>query len=549
VEPERLFEVYHLSNDERRIIQLGLSGKDKLHYFTDYFFRRDDDSGFQFDFGFDPAWAWQHKLVFARQSLIVAICGIGTGKTLGVGMAGATWSVTTEGFKFMNGAGWAYQAKLMWQLIIEQLADTRAEKFISNVVESPYPKIEFTFGIGRSKSKSSMEFMSMDQNAQKIFSWRGDWINLDEAALIDNLDIAMQNLATRLTGKTARGREYLGRFSLMSNAWDNESSAHLYYFYDLALDNPNECLSISIPTSANHNVTQRQTNNILRFIRDKEEQERMLEGKRPEGKGIYFSRERVNACADDYLNEYLSTRVDQNEPGFDTIRVPTFDLVSYSMKPKPGSYTFLLGDPGSDNYPSRNSPCIGVIDAYNFPIEPATLLAFWWGMGNGKIQPFVDQFYSWQKRFRPIFSGVDSTGPQKGMVEVLNLSVLWNDIPAAGERDSIYGLDFSGSKKPMYLVALRNLIEMGLLVWPSAARGIKMQLLNYDPTKDRYGQQKIAQDIVAMLAMAAHVLRVYFGLDAMAENREEARQETLPYGPTAERYRRIPTEERTIRST
>src|SRR3970282_1982727 len=95
---------------------------------------------------------------------------------------------------------------------------------------------------GQSKYRSTMEFMSMDKQASKIFSWRGDWINLDEAALIDQLDQALMNLSTRLTGKTSRGREFLGRMSLMTNPWDNESAGPVYYFYALAIGNPERAL-------------------------------------------------------------------------------------------------------------------------------------------------------------------------------------------------------------------------------------------------------------------------------------------------------------------
>src|SRR3970282_2320694 len=161
---------------------------------------------------------------------------------------------------------------------------------------------------GQSKYRSTMEFMSMDKQASKIFSWRGDWINLDDAALIDQLDQPLMNRSTRLTGKTSRGREFLGRMSLMTNPWDNESAGHVYYFYDLAIDNPEECLSISVPTSANKNVTDRKVRNSLKFIRDPEEQERLLLGMRPEGRGKYFAKSRVAAAADPYLREVLAQK-------------------------------------------------------------------------------------------------------------------------------------------------------------------------------------------------------------------------------------------------
>ena len=196
-------------------------------------------------------------------------------------------------------------------------------------------------------------------------------------------------------------------------------------------------MSISIPTTANKNVTERQTNNILRYIRDKDEQDRMLRGIRPQGKGVYFDRDKVAECADAYISEYLEKRVEKGDPGYGIATAPTFGMTEYIMPARKGNYTFLLGDPGSDSFPARNSPVVGVIDAYDFPNRPAQLAAFWWGSGGGKIHPFVNKYYEWQKAYRPIFSGVDSTGPQKGTVEVLNLSIFWDDVPVRGGHDRL----------------------------------------------------------------------------------------------------------------
>jgi hypothetical protein len=438
--------------------------------------------------------------------------GIGTGKTVGVGMAAITWAMSTADFKFMNGANWAYQSRLMKELIEMQLVDTPAEKFIDNSVDTPYPKITLRFGVGNSRFTSTLEFMSMDKQAAKIFSWRGDWINLDEAALIDQLDVALSNLSTRLTGRTARGREFLGRMSLMSNPWDNEGSTHLYYFFDLALDNPEDCLSISIPTSANKNVSDRQIANAMRFIRDKEEQERLLGGQRPEGKGKYFAKPKVNAGADPYLSEHLQVRYDRNEPGFQLVTVPTLGAVEYHMPTKQSSMVFVLGDPGTGAFPARNAPCVVAVDASQLPHGPAVITGFWWGNGNRHIQPFIDKLYEFKEKYRPIFIGVDSTGPQAGMVQILNLQGMWEGAPV---RDvfggaSITGMDFSVGRKMQMLVVLRNMLEMGKLIWPDIAKGIKMQLFHYDPLLDRGGEPKIAQDIVATLAMAAFAIRAYF---------------------------------------
>lgn len=537
---------YTLSDAEVEIIKTGLSSPDNLDFFTGYWYDKGGGDSFRFDYNFSESFRWQKKLVFAKQNLIVGVMGIGSGKTLGVGMAAYTWALSTEGFRFMNGANWAYQSKLMKELIEMQIIDTPAWNLVENIVDTPYPKITLAFKIGRSTYRSTMEFMSMDKQAAKIFSWRGDWINLDEAALIDQLDVALMNLSTRLTGNTARGREYLGRMSLMTNPWANESATHVYYFFDLALDNPDECLSISIPTSANKNVSDRQVKNALKFIRDPAEQERLLDGRRPEGKGLYFNKPAISRGADDYMSEWIEKKFEKDEAGYQLVKSMALGVVEYQT-PKTSDYCFLVGDPGSGNFPARNAPCIGVIDASGLPETPAFLVAFWWGLGNGQIQPFMDKFYEYKAKYMPIFSGVDSTGPQAGMVQLMNLTNIWT-----GQRQTmqahqqVHGMDFSVGRKVNMLLALRNMLEIDMLRWAGFAKGIKMQLQNYDPTLDRQGEPKIAQDIVAMLSMGAFAVRAYYNYD---ESDEATRQRQIQEN-VREVLRNIrrPNEERNYRN-
>jgi hypothetical protein len=73
----------------------------------------------------------------------------------------------------------------------------------------------------------------------------------------------------------------------------------------------------------------------------------------------------------------------------------------------------------------------------------------------------------------------------------------------------ILPMDFSGSKKAWYLQALRLFIEAEKLSWPKFVVGIRSQLTNYDVVRDK----KIAQDIVATMAMSAFAIRSYFNVE------------------------------------
>ena len=78
---------YTLSPTEEKILQDGMNDPNII---AGYFFRPSGaDKGFQFDYGFTEEGKWQEAVYLAIQKLIVVIGGVGTGKTLGVGIAAA----------------------------------------------------------------------------------------------------------------------------------------------------------------------------------------------------------------------------------------------------------------------------------------------------------------------------------------------------------------------------------------------------------------------------------------------------------------------------
>jgi hypothetical protein len=215
--------------------------------------------------------------------------------------------------------------------------------------------------------------------------------------------------------------------------------------------------------------------------------------------------------------------------------------------PKTSDYCFLLGDPGTGTFPARNAPCVAVVDASKLPEAPAIVTAFWWGNGNKHIQPFIDKFYEYKEKYRPIFGGVDSTGPQAGMVQLMNLTKIWDGVPQKGlwGQTPIVGMDFSVGRKMNMLLSLRNMVEIGLLKWADIAKGIKTQLTSYDPMLDRGGEPKIAQDIVATLSMAAFVIRAYYNIDA--ETQKQDGEEPIPLLEALRRDKRGTASERDYR--
>lgn len=483
--------------------------------FTDYFFRPPGESkGWLFDDNFVPEGAWQNTVHGAKQRDICVIGGFGTGKTLGVAMSACVWATLMRDFRFLNVAPKIWQAKQMYDLILLWARNTRFEDLIWEKPRKPHPKIIIRFRIGNALYESSLEFMSVDRDATGILSWEGDWLHIDEAGLLDNLEEVIINVGSRLRGHV-RGRERLGRFSMTSNSWDN---FHLWYFFDQAMADPEHHLSIVVSSRHNKNITEDQLARMVARI-PKEERQRFIDGSRPEGKGKFFDRESIYQCEDPLMDEIIAKKIGERTPGWVIERVYGAGVCAFRMPPQPGHYYMLLGDPGVDNAPLRNSPTLMVWDVTEFPNAPASLAAFWWGSGGGKITPWITEMFNLMELYTPIYTGVDSTGPQKNTAVLINEHLFkerfehegneWNEVGYTSPHGiirGISGLDFSGSGKVQYLIAARLLVEAGLFRWPKMITGFRSQLSNYDLENDK----KIAQDLVATLGMSAHAIRTWF---------------------------------------
>jgi len=511
-----------LTESEVEILRRGIEDPDVV---ADYFFRpAGSEHGWQFDENFAPEGAWQKRVHQAQQKDIVVVGGFGTGKTSGIAMSALVWCLLTRDFKFLNVAQKVYQAKQMYDFVLSIARNTRFEDLIWEKPRRPYPRIVIRFRIGKALYESTMEFMSVDKDSTGILSWEGDWVNIEEAGLLDNLDENVINLGSRIRG-SIRQRERLARLSMISNSWDN---FWLWYYFDRADGDPENFLSIVVSSRHNHNITPEQLRRMLSRI-PRDEQERFIDGTRPEGRGNYFARESVYMCEDEMLGMICEQNARNQVPGYALQRLHGAGIIYWAVPPVRGKLYIEVGDPGTDGAPRRNSPVLTIWDVEEFPKRPARLVLFWWGNGDGKIAPFVDRMLDFADQYRPFKIFIDSTGPQKNSAQLINEHVFRNRF-AAKEVDSegdfqefiedgfdtpagfvrgITGMDFSGYRKTEYLLALKLFIEGRLLTWAKNITGIRSQLSNYDIEKDK----KIAQDIVATLAMTAFAIRGYFNVN------------------------------------
>lgn len=522
-------------------IEICRQSLDNPDLFTDYFFRPfGEKKGFLFDDNFEPEGKWQRTVHSASQKDITIIGGFGTGKTVGVAMSACVWATLTSDFKFLNVGPKAWQALQMYNMILLNARNTRFENLIWEKPRRPHPKITLRFKIGASVYESSLEFMSVDKDAQGILSWEGDWLHIDEAGLLDNLEEVIINVGSRLRG-TVRGRERLGRFSMTSNSWDNFA---LWSYFDQASTDPDNFLSIVVSSRHNKNVTEEQLRRMVSRIPE-DERDRFIDGTRPEGRGSFFSKEAIYNCEFLHAVEMAEENQADGVHGWKVEKLHGVGVTYYLTPPLKDRVYMVFGDPGIDGAPKRNSPVLMVWDVTDFPNLSAKLVYFYWGNGGGKIGPFISELLKCVNVYKPVYAGIDSTGPQKNMNYLINEYAMKKNFEEnslePGMINAIAGMDFSGPKKIAYLHAARMLIEAQLLSWPKGIVGIRSQLTNYDFEKDK----KIPQDIVATLAMSAHAIRTWFHVDpeeVYKRMRDEAGEPPL-------KVRRLPHGQRNRRST
>jgi hypothetical protein len=517
-----------LTATECDILDAGLADANVI---SGYFFSTNPgtEPGFQFDYKFEPQGIYQHKLHHASQTRLIVVGGFGSGKTLAIGMSASIYALVTPDFKFLNAAPQQKQAKAMYEHIITVTRGTRFEELIFNDRESPYPFIELRFIYRGKLMISTLEFMSAAKNAENILAWEGDWANLDEAGLMDDLSKLRRNLGSRVRGNV-RGRYRLGRLSFTTNSWYNPE---FWAMYDMAQEDPENYLSVTVFTEHNKNITDKQLEMIMKDI-PQDEHDQFLRGGRPKGRGDEFDEGIVLQCESIMMDELVNDM--QKRGAGVAIRRKRAAGITYLTMPRIDDRDYILiGDLGKGNAPFRDAPVLQVWDVSNVP---ARMVAFYWGNGKGTIHPFVRELVKLAIKYRPIYIGVDNTGPQAGTVEMIN-HVIQSDyilsssagfrelgIEVAGKMTApatmhVSGMGFGGGKKVLYLMACQAALAGLLLTWPQMIKGMRSQLLNYSLTEDRRRNGKLAQDLVATTAMAAYVIVRIFNSRDLDDDEEQ----------------------------
>ena len=440
---------------------------------------------------------WALEMFRAPQKERYIIGVQGTGKTYNIGMLAMFMCATIPNFNFYDLAPLQQHSRQMLNTTIDFLRDTLfLKKFVlwhgknKWYKESPFMVIDFVNG-------SHAYFFNIERDAENVQSSYGDWYHLDEGGLLYQTDETgaevlngiYAGIATRMRASRPDGSPRLEWMTTTSAAYDCES---LWDRYEAGLKPNRVSWSRLVLHKDNPYLTQENLNRFQRQAALAGQEAQIMRGERPQPKGSELSEKLVLPMFVDEKLEIARAMVANGEEGWVLDEYADNDVRLYEEPYIPGHTYMMTGDPGTGAAPDRNAPTIMVWDVTNFPEGPAHLVAFYWGDGGGKYEPFISRFemYAHKYHVAEAFRGYDSTAAQKAIAE---LSFEAGGMP-------VQTLGFDGQKKWFYLNALKLILGKQLLKAPSI-NAIRKQLTRY-----RIPDTKIAQDIVSTISMGCFLL-------------------------------------------
>jgi hypothetical protein len=444
---------------------------------------------------------WASRIVHGTESDIILVGGVGSGKTLNMVMIAGYYCCMLPNFRYLGTAPVSWQAELSYKDFLQQVLDhgnaqnkRRISRWIEKVSLRPYPTIHFTNG-------SSMEFKSLDKDAASILTWSGDMISVDQAEDSSiNLDLVTGNLGTRLRGQVG-GRARLGKLIFMANSAYNPE---LWEMYDRYESDPNS-LAMVITSYDNPVLTKKSLVDMERRFRDKDEARRMMMSERPLPKGKEFTGETIARAQSDALDNIMAVAMEEHRHGFLVESNRNAGMTRWITPPQKDRMYIMVGDPGQNNPPYRNSAVVLVYDVTDLPKKPANLVVMDWIYGHGSYWPFINRMLELYEQYNPYIAAFDSTGSQKAFDDLGVLDNTKNWMP----------VNLGGLKMHMVLCA-KVLLARGLIQMPKSAYSIWNQLLMW-----QMPDTGLQQDIASAVFMAAYVINQVLPRKAVNENGEE----------------------------
>jgi hypothetical protein len=482
--------------------------------------------------------------------------GRGSGKTDGVALALMAYHALHPGENWIHLSITKDQSKRAYDAIMNWggMANDRVrftDRFIKDAVTAPFPEIRL-YPWSPEDPGTIVRFRSLgDENIERLRSLTAGTISVDEAFRDVQTDATYAQLRGCLRGvnqfrlnllpkgeqedfrlrmyKLAlivdpkrkerekkrlntwlkeRGLNIRGLMLLQGNAGPNDWE---WERHERGNIDPAHYWSITVTSHDNPFFGEENIKALERsFGENKELMEVEMLAKRPANLGSVFEAQVIKRARDDEALPLCRQMVHDETPGWTLESHAEYGIFRYYVPPIHGHLHVFGSDPGSGKAPGRNKWVILIFDITELPCR---LVGFEMGYlsprqtGNymGYIQRIKDLTQMYPTAPGDVW--VESTGPQKGMVQV-----------AWPEGVTVTPVEFQASKL-IYINFARQLMASRYIRFP-AIQQLLIELGNYD-----YQDKELNQDCVMALICAAGGIWQYHQPDAWQPPSEDSGDE------------------------
>lgn len=277
-----------------------------------------------------------------------------------------------------------------------------------------------------------------------------------------------------------------GFMSLMGNAGDKDWA---WARHERARSEPESYWSF-VATSWDNPYFGRKERQALerRFQDNPEGLEQEMLAQRPRSLGDVFRRRQIDQCCDLALAQIAANRMLSDQPGYFLGRQPDMGIYQYGVPPTAGHFHVISADPGMGVAPLRNKWVVMVWDVAQLPCELVYFeMGYLYKRSQGDYNGFLARL-KWTTMVYPNLPGdiwVESTGPQKGMVQI-----------SYPEDLRVNAVSLTG-RKLEYINMLVQILGNRMIVFPQIQQML-LELGNY-----QYRDLELNQDIVMAAICAA----------------------------------------------
>jgi hypothetical protein len=150
----------------------------------------------------------------------------------------------------------------------------------------------------------------------------------------------------------------------------------LWERFDMAEELPQYYLSILATAYDNPYLTKAQLGAIERRIKDPDKRRQLMLSERPMPKGKEFKPELLEPCRSAEMDDVMTNALAIPLPGYMKEEMPRAGTVLWVTLPIEFDRYVLVGDPGQNTPPDRNSAVVAIVKVTGFPTVAAELAAW-----------------------------------------------------------------------------------------------------------------------------------------------------------------------------